>query len=261
MPSVCIAVIDSGFQQVEAFNSIAPLWVDFTGGVREPPVLSGPVARDAGSHGTRAAVTIASLAGGEATFLLCRVAATGSTMDVDRDVANAIRFAAGRGAQVIYFGWASYEPLPAVDDAMAAASDTVLFVAPAGNSTGNIDENPVFPAALAHENLLVVTHERLSTIGCRRDDVGHGRRSVDAVVTGLQAWSQQLGSELELGDTSGAAAAAAGLAARTQRHNPTCGPAALKRLLLQSGELPADGELMASLRSWTSSGRILPLPG
>jgi hypothetical protein len=260
MASVCIAVIDSGFCRIGALNSLAPLWVDFTGGASEPPVLSGPTPIDEGSHGARAAAMIAAVTDANVSFLLCRVAASGSTANMDHDVANAIRFSVRSGADVVYFGWASYEPMPQVDAAIGAASDVTLFVAPAGNSSGDIDRNPVFPAAFAHDNLLVVTHERLLSVGSRQDDVGHGRISVDAIVQGVQAIGIRLGSALALGDTSGAAAVAAGLAARAKKRNPNLSPVDLKRAVLTDAKLPDDWALASNLRSWTASGGILHLP-
>lgn len=260
----CTAIIDTGFRAIPELGAARTWYADFTGGAAEPPCYSGNFPSDDGLHGTQAAVCIDLLARQPAVatdaaveLLLCRVAASGWTADFDRDVANAIRFAVRRGATVIYFGWISYQPLLLVDRAIAEFADRALFVAPAGNHTGNIDDNPVYPASLEHPNLLVVTHERLATLGPRGDDVGFGHRNVDVVAMGAEPFLSFDGSRHWFGDTSGAAAAVAGLATRLSRTNPQGAPAELNQTLLGMVEEPDDEHLSDMLRTCTVSGGYL----
>ncbi len=263
---VVAAVIDNGFALTDDLDLMAVRLLDFASSDIEPEVVEAtiPGARfpgDEGSHGARAAGTIAALAGGNTQILLCRVTARGSAAELDRDAANAVRRAVRERAVVVYFGWASYEPMPLLSKAIADAADSILFVAPAGNGTGNIDSNPVFPAAFAHENLLTVTHERLLAVGARADDVGHGYRSVDTLLVGLGNFNYQNRGAFALGDTSGAAAAAAGLALELAKRHRDWRPARIKSQLLSSVECPQDPALAAKLKVWTATGGFLRLPG
>ena len=65
-------------------------------------------------------------------------------------------------------------------EAAARAHPGILFVASAGNDDRDIDERPVWPAALTLDNLLVVTSS--DDFGALADGVNRGRRSVDYLV-------------------------------------------------------------------------------
>jgi subtilisin family serine protease len=190
--------------------------------------------------------------------LLIAVPEAGASIDeFDANAAAAVGFAVQQGVPVIYVGWISPHPLPRLAAAMAEAAERTLFVAPAGNHSGDIDRNPVSPAAWDHPNLLVVTTDRLMHLGPRDDDVGHGRRSVDVVASGTGTELRTEAGVEWFGDSSAAAAHAAGLAAALAAEHPRAPPQELRRRVLDQAERPLTAELAALLASCTTSSACL----
>jgi subtilisin family serine protease len=72
------------------------------------------------------------------------------------DVAAALTYAAARGARVVNVSLGSFTPSQVVQEAIAAAPNT-LFVVAAGNDGVNLDETPTYPCALKLPNVICVT--------------------------------------------------------------------------------------------------------
>ncbi len=72
------------------------------------------------------------------------------------DVAAALAYAAARGARVVNVSLGSNTPSQVVEEAIAAAPNT-LFVVAAGNAGDDLDEMPTYPCALKLSNVICVT--------------------------------------------------------------------------------------------------------
>lgn len=108
--------------------------------------------------------------------------------------------------------WAAFE-------AAAEAHPHILFVASAGNNGRNIDQQPVYPASLALENMLVVTSA--DDFGRVAERVNWGRESVDYMVPAEQLPALQFdGTEARVSGSSYAVPRVVALAARLLRENP-----------------------------------------
>ncbi len=126
--------------------------------------------------------------------------------------------------------WADFE-------AAARARPEMLFVASAGNDGADIDETPVYPAALPLENLLTVTSSDDSGLPARGSN--WGRESVDlavpaerVLVTGFD------GRAREASGSSYAAARVSALAACLLAAHPEWTARELKSAILARAEKP-----------------------
>ena len=121
--------------------------------------------------------------------------------------------------------WAAFE-------AAAKAHPHILFVASAGNNERNIDEQPVYPASLALDNLIVVTSA--DDFGRVAEGVNWGRVSVDYMVPAeaLQALGFD-GSIRRVSGSSYAVPRMVALLARYLRDEPALTTAELKQRVRQ----------------------------
>ena len=117
-------------------------------------------------------------------------------------------------------------------EAAAKAHPHILFVASAGNNARNIDEQPVYPASLALDNLIVVTSA--DDFGRVAEGVNWGRVSVDYMVPAedLQALMFD-GSFSRVSGSSYAVPRMVALLARYLRDNPVLTTAELKQQVRQ----------------------------
>ena len=104
-------------------------------------------------------------------------------------------------------------------EAAANAHPHILFVASAGNNGRDIDQQPVFPAALPLANMLVVTST--DDFGQVAEGVNWGRVSVDYMVPAEQLVALEFdGSEARVSGSSYAVPRVMALAARFLRDDP-----------------------------------------
>ncbi len=68
------------------------------------------------------------------------------------DIIEAIQYAEQNGAKIVNCSWGSTEYNQALEEAINASS--MLFVCAAGNSTKNLDGNPVYPASCSSDNII-----------------------------------------------------------------------------------------------------------
>ena len=127
-----------------------------------------------------------------------------------------------------------------VFESVAASFPHILFIASAGNNGRNIDENPVFPAALTLPNLLVVTSA--DDFVQPAQGVNWGRTHVDYMVPAeMQRVLRFDGSEGVVSGSSYAVPRVAALAARILRDNADLDAAGLQaeiRRRFASGAAP-----------------------
>ena len=136
----------------------------------------------------------------------------------------------------------------------AAAHPEMLFVVSAGNNGRDIDSQPVYPAALELENMLVVSSAGAS--GRPAPGSNWGRESVDLLVPAEEILVTDFsGRPRIVSGSSYAAARVSALAACLLEENPDWRAEILKAAILEQAEAPA-GESYAY-----STYGFLPDPG
>ena len=168
--------------------------------------------------------------------------------EYDKDIANAIRYAADNGAKVINCSFGkSFSPNASwVHDAIKyAASKDVLIVHAAGNDGDDLDnpENENYPND--HKNTESEFTNNVITVGALTSAYGselmanfsnYGTRNVDVFAPGAKIYSTMPGSEYEFqGGTSMAAPAVSGVAALIRSYYPQLKAYQVKQILMQSG--------------------------
>lgn len=162
----------------------------------------------------------------------------------DKDVANAIRYAVDKGAQIINMSFGKdYSPQrKAVDDAMRYAMEKgVLLVHAAGNDGKNLDSTANFPAEKFMDGKAI---PNLITVGASartndRDLIApfsnYGKRTVDVFAPGSAIYSTVPGGEYENNSgTSMASPVVAGVAAVLKSYFPRLTATDLKRIIEKS---------------------------
>ncbi|MEL6974228.1 MAG: S8 family peptidase [Bacteroidota bacterium] len=168
--------------------------------------------------------------------------------EYDKDIANAIRYAADNGAKVINCSFGkSFSPNAGwVHDAIKyAASKDVLIVHAAGNDGEDLDnpENENYPND--HKNTESEFTNNVITVGALTSAYGselmanfsnYGTRNVDVFAPGAKIYSTMPGSEYEFqGGTSMAAPAVSGVAALIRSYYPQLKAYQVKQIIMQSG--------------------------
>jgi subtilisin family serine protease len=160
----------------------------------------------------------------------------------DKDVANAIRYAADNGAHIINMSFGKgYSPSkPLVDDAVRyAESKGVLLVHAAGNDAEDIDETPNFPTAMLADgtraNLWIEVGASSWKGGTElaASFSNYGRTKVDLFAPGVDIFSAVPGSKYERqSGTSMAAPVVSGVAALLMAYYPELTAAEVKEILI-----------------------------
>jgi subtilisin family serine protease len=156
-----------------------------------------------------------------------------------------IEHAASHGARVANLSLASFDRNEwAAFEQAAARHPEVLFVVAAGNNDRNIDRRPVYPAALALDNLITVTAARAD--GQLAPGVNWGANTVDLMVEadGLWALSFQ-GYHARVWGSSYATARVTALAACLLAAHPDWTVATLRARLFGFARAPAAAGLVA----------------
>ena len=166
----------------------------------------------------------------------------------DKDVANAIRYAADNGAKVINmsFGKAYVKDKQAVDDAVKYAMEKdVLLIHAAGNDGENNDRVPSYPNPRFVDNfgLNQGEGEAWIEVGATTWEKGnltasfsnYGKRTVDVFAPGVDIYSTMPGSTYkEQSGTSMASPVVAGLAALIRSYYPEFTAVEVKDIIMQS---------------------------
>ncbi len=226
--------------------------------------VKGPDAR----HGTHVAGIIAAnrdntigVSGicGNVKLMILRTIPEGD--ERDKDVANAIRYAADNGAMVVNmsFGKSVSPQKLAVDAAVKyAQSKGVLFVHAAGNENENIDVNDNFPTKkyadgkVAENWIEVGATSWMSPPNTVAEFSNYGR-IVDVFAPGVDLKSTVVGSKYEdLSGTSMSAPVVTGIAALLMSYFPDLDARQIKKIILDSSTKlptlkvtqPGSGELV-----------------
>lgn len=166
--------------------------------------------------------------------------------EYDKDVAQAIRYAADNGAKIINTSFGKgYSPKKEwVFEAIKyAASKDVLIVNAAGNSGQDIDKEKTFPND--SPDLVTEIADNVLTVGALSPIYGermvarfsnYGKLNVDVFAPGVQIYSTV--PEGEYGRKSGtsmAAPSAAGVAAMVRSYYPQLSASQVKHIIMNSG--------------------------
>jgi len=162
----------------------------------------------------------------------------------DKDVANAIRYAADNGARIINmsFGKSFEYRKSVVDEAIDYASAKgVLFVQGAGNSSKNSDVVPNFPSPIRGDSvhlvnwLAVGASDYLDNEKLAGDFSNYGERTVDLFAPGVQIHSTIPNNEYTPFDgTSMAAPVVSGVAALLWSYYPSFSATQIREILMTS---------------------------
>ncbi|HKP74594.1 MAG TPA: S8 family peptidase [Longimicrobiaceae bacterium] len=204
------------------------------------------------THGTHVAGIIGAVrgnslgldgvAGSSVKLMILRAVPDGD--ERDKDIANAIRYAADNGAQVINmsFGKAYSPQKDAVDAAVRyAESKGVLLVHAAGNEGANLDQSPSYPTrhflsgGTAPNWIEVGASAPGSADSLAAPFSNYSRTGVDVFAPGVSIWSTVPNNGYErLQGTSMASPVVAGVAALLLAYYPSLTPAQVKDILIQS---------------------------
>jgi subtilisin family serine protease len=162
----------------------------------------------------------------------------------DKDIANAIRYAADNGAQIINMSFGkSFSPhKDLVDKAVKyAESKGVLMIHAAGNDSDNLDQEKNFPSRTYASGGEAKSWLEIgaSSWGADEDLVGsfsnYGKKSVDLFAPGVQIYSTTPNDTYEnLQGTSMAAPATTGVAAIIMEYFPNLTADQVQEILRQS---------------------------
>jgi len=207
----------------------------------------GPDAR----HGTHVAGIIAAKrdngigmngVADDVTILPIRVVPDGD--ERDKDVANAIRYAADHGAKVINISFGKYysQDKKAVDKAVKyALRKDVLIIQAAGNENKNIDMVPSFPSRRFLNGKTAGAYIVVGASGAKNDSTlkasfsNFGQTAVDVFAPGVQIYSCIPGQRYDsYNGTSMASPVVAGLAALIREYYPKLSAKQVKEIILAS---------------------------
>jgi subtilisin family serine protease len=227
-----------------------PLVGDDTSNVRERGYGNADVMGPDASHGTHVSGIIGAAANGAhvagiapgVRIMTIRTVPDGD--ERDKDVANAIRYAADNGAQIINMSFGKgFSPHKAVvDDAVKYAdAKGVLMVHAAGNDGENIDSTPSFPSPRYLDG---GRPQHWIEVGASSWNGGaalagsfsnYGSGTVDLFAPGVAITSTVPGGGYEANDgTSMAAPVVSGVAALLMAYFPELSALDVKRILLAS---------------------------
>lgn len=208
------------------------------------PDVMGPDAH----HGTHVAGIIAAVRGNgigldgiadDVQILAVRAVPDGD--ERDKDVANAIRYAADHGAKVINmsFGKDYSQDKQAVDEAVKyTIKKDVLLIQAAGNDNKNIDSAAHFPNPSYLKGGRAGAYIVVGASGLKGEKAGfsnYGKNEVDVFAPGVQIYSSIPGSKYDYYDgTSMAAPVVAGLAALIREYYPKLSALQVKDIILKS---------------------------
>ncbi|MBV9111108.1 MAG: S8 family serine peptidase [Gemmatimonadetes bacterium] len=192
----------------------------------------------------------------------------------DKDIANAIRYAADNGAQVINmsFGKAYSPQKTAVDEAVRyAESKGVLLVHAAGNEGADLDQSPSYPTRTflsggTARNWIEVGASGPATETLAADFSNYSHTGVDVFAPGVSIWSTVPHNGYErLQGTSMAAPVVTGVAALLFSYFPNLTAADVKDILIQSATKfpgqnvvrPGEGHVQVPFETLSVAGGVV----
>lgn len=209
--------------------------------------VTGPDA----SHGTHVAGIIGAVRGNNtgidgvtSAVRLMAVRAVPDGDERDKDVANAVRYAADNGAHIINMSFGkAYSPNKSiVDEAMKyASSKGVLLIHAAGNDAEDLDVTNSYPMPVVINDGRIENWITVGASSWRGADTlaasfsNYGRTEVDVFAPGEDILSTTPGSEYERNSgTSMAAPVVSGIAALIMAYYPELNAGEVKKIILES---------------------------
>lgn len=122
---------------------------------------------------------------------------------------EAIKYATKMGADICNLSWGTTQYSATLEQVMKESD--MLFVAAAGNTGSNNDDNPIYPACLNLDNLIAVTF--INAEGELTDLSNYGTDTVDLAAPGEDIFSTIVGSYAIMTGSSMAAPQVTGIAA------------------------------------------------
>lgn len=148
------------------------------------------------------------------------------------DIIEAINYCEQMGVKIINASWGSNDNNPALEEAIKNSS--ILFVAAAGNSGKNIDEDPVYPASYNFDN--VITVGSINMYGYLSAFSNYGT-SVDVTAPGENILSTAPNASYSTNSgTSFAAAFVSGLAALILSHENNLTALEIKQRIINTSD-------------------------
>jgi len=209
--------------------------------------VTGPDA----SHGTHVAGIIGAVRGNNSgvegiasSVKLMALRAVPDGDERDKDIANAIRYAADNGANIINMSFGkSWSPQkPAVDEAVKyAASRGVLMIHAAGNDAEDLDTSNNYPTPVLMDRSRVEPWIQVGASSWKGGDTiaasfsNYGKEEVDVFAPGediLSTWPG--GGVRRSSGTSMAAPVVSGLAALIMSYYPDLSAVEVKRIILET---------------------------
>jgi len=194
----------------------------------------------------------------------------------DKDVANAIRYAADNGARIINMSFGkSHSPYKdVVDEAvMYAESKGVLLVHAAGNDAKDIDSKDNFPTprylnGKACSTWLEIGASDNSIDHLSADFSNYGDKTVDIYAPGVDIYATLLDNTFgPLSGTSMASPVTAGVAAAILSYYPNLSAKEVREIIIKSGVsykkqkvvMPGDEEKKIKFGKLSKSGKVVNL--
>ena len=154
----------------------------------------------------------------------------------DRDVAEAIYYAAKNGAKIINCSFGKNKNTSnLVYNALKKVSEDygVLIVAASGNFFDDLEKKPFYPASFDLDSIITVT--ATSSDGALNPSANYGIKSVDVAAPGVSIYSTTIkNSYILYSGTSMAAPVVSGIAAELWAHFPHLTAKDLKNIILAS---------------------------
>ena len=194
----------------------------------------------------------------------------------DKDVANAIRYAADNGARVINMSFGKgYSPnKDVVDEAVKyAESKGVLLVHAAGNDSKDVDVKDNFPTpryigGKSCSTWIEVGASDKTVAHLAADFSNYGDKTVDIFAPGVDVYATVLNNEYgPLSGTSMASPVTAGVAAALLSYFPNLTAQEVKEILIASGVsykkekvvMPGDEDKTIKFKKLSKSGKVVNL--
>lgn len=144
---------------------------------------------------------------------------------------KAIKYAQAAGAEICNLSWGTTVYSEILETVMRESD--MLFVVAAGNSGGNNNSTPLYPASYELDNLISVAYVTQS--GTLASDSNYGVSTVDIAAPGQDIYSTTVGGEYHyMSGTSMAAPVVSGVAALLYAVGDTPYPQNVKEILIQT---------------------------
>ena len=193
---------------------------------------------DNDNHGTHCAGIIASsegvlgvAAGIDVRILPLKIHGGEKNSGSVADAIKAVKYAQAAGADICNMSWGTTVYSEALETVMRESD--MLFIVAAGNSGGNNNSTPLYPASYSLDNMISVAY--VTQFGELAEDSNYGLSTVDIAAPGEGIFSTTVGGEYHyLSGSSMAAPLVSGVSALLYAYNDSLYPQNVKEIILQT---------------------------